>query len=119
MSHTDTPFRVFLRFEINPGMESDFEKAWMSIGDVITEHPANLGQWLMRDTEQESVYYVMSDWVDEKRFREFEHSDAHVEHRTKLHPYRHGGGMHVMEGVAFLPARRDTGARGAPLGESS
>ncbi|MEV6591733.1 antibiotic biosynthesis monooxygenase family protein [Streptomyces acidicola] len=97
-------FRVLLRFEINPGMEADFECTWLSIGNVITGHPANLGQWLMRSAEEESVYYVISDWVDEKRFREFEHSDAHVEHRTKLHPYRRGGAMHIMSGVHFLPA---------------
>ena len=106
MAENTKPFRVFLRFEINKGMEAEFEKTWLSIGDVITGHPANLGQWLLKDAEEESVYYVISDWVDEKRFREFEHSDAHLEHRKKLHPYRHGGGMHVMETVAYLPSQR-------------
>ncbi|MER5772340.1 antibiotic biosynthesis monooxygenase family protein [Streptomyces sp. NPDC001985] len=112
MAERDLPFRVFLRFEINPGMEDGFEETWLSIGDVITGHPANLGQWLMRDAAEKSVYYVISDWVDERRFREFEHSDAHVEHRARLHPYRHGGGMHLMDGVAHLPgaAARAPGA---------
>ncbi|MPY48853.1 antibiotic biosynthesis monooxygenase family protein [Streptomyces acidicola] len=104
-------FRVLLRFEINPGMEADFERTWLSIGNVITGHPANLGQRLMRSAEEESVYYVISDWVDEKHFREFEHSDAHVEHRTKLHPYRRGGAMHIMSGVHFLPSASAGGAR--------
>ncbi|WP_214321481.1 antibiotic biosynthesis monooxygenase family protein [Nonomuraea sediminis] len=89
-------FRVLLRFEINPGMEKGFEDTWLSIGSVITGDPGNLGQWLMRDAEEQSVYYVMSDWLDEKHFREFEHSAAHVEHRTKLHPYRRGGSMQTM-----------------------
>lgn len=95
-------FRVLLRFELNPGMEKGFEDTWLSIGRVITDHPANLGQWLLRDSEQDSVYYVISDWIDEKRFREFEHSPEHVEHRTKLHPYRRGGAMHTMTVVHEL-----------------
>jgi heme-degrading monooxygenase HmoA len=97
-------FRVMLRFDINPGMEADFEQTWLSIGSVITDHPANLGQWLMKDSAQDSTYYVISDWVDEPRFREFEHSDEHVEHRKKLHPYRHGGAMFTMNVVFALPA---------------
>lgn len=95
-------FRVMLRFDINPGMEAGFEQTWLAIGSVITGHPANLGQWLLRSTEEPSTYYVISDWVDEPRFREFEHSDAHVEHRRKLHPYRHGGAMYLMETVYAL-----------------
>lgn len=97
-------FRVMLRFDINPGMEKGFEETWLSIGSVITDHPANLGQWLMKDSEKDSTYYVISDWVDEPRFREFEHSDEHVEHRKKLHPYRHGGAMWTMNVVYALPA---------------
>ncbi|WBB81515.1 antibiotic biosynthesis monooxygenase [Micromonospora sp. WMMD882] len=96
---TDTAFRVMLRFDINPGMEDGFEQTWHSIGNVITEHPANLGQWLLKDSEKDHTYYVISDWVDEPRFREFEHSDGHVEHRKKLHPYRHGGAMWTMNVV--------------------
>ncbi|MEV0381382.1 antibiotic biosynthesis monooxygenase [Nonomuraea sp. NPDC050643] len=96
-------FRVLLRFDINPGMEKGFEDTWLSIGSVITGHPANIGQWLLRDSEQDSVYYVVSDWLDEKRFREFEHSDEHVEHRKKLHPYRKGGAMSTMSVVHALP----------------
>ena len=42
------------------------------IGSVITGHPANRGQWLLRSTEDASTYYVISDWVDEPSFREFE-----------------------------------------------
>jgi heme-degrading monooxygenase HmoA len=95
-------FRVMLRFEINPGMETDFERTWLSIGNVITDHPANIGQWLTKSTEEDAVYYVVSDWVDEPRFREFEHSAEHVEHRKKLHPFRHGGAMYTMNMVYAL-----------------
>ncbi|GII80974.1 antibiotic biosynthesis monooxygenase [Sphaerisporangium rufum] len=95
-------FRVMLRMQIIPGKEADFERTWLGIGDVITEHPANRGQWLMRGAEEESVYYIISDWVDEPRFREFETSAEHLEHRTKLHPYRSGGSMTTMTVVAHL-----------------
>lgn len=96
-------FRVMLRFEIKAGMERGFEEAWLSIGNVITDDPANLGQWLMKGADEDGVYYVMSDWVDEPRFRAFEHSDAHVEHRSRLHPYRTGGSMSTMNIVYALP----------------
>jgi heme-degrading monooxygenase HmoA len=95
----DGAFRVMLRMNIHPGMERDFETAWHSVGSVIVQHPDNLGHWLSRSTEEDSVYYIVSDWVDEPRFREFEHSAAHVEHRTKLHPYRSGGSMTTMQVV--------------------
>lgn len=108
---TTEGFRVMLRMQIKPGMEADFETTWRSVGDVITGHPANLGQWLMRSAEEPGIYYIVSDWVDEPRFREFEHSAAHVEHRQKLHPYRSGGSMTTMHIVhrlagagAVLPA---------------
>ncbi len=95
-------FRVLLRMQINPGMCDDFERTWREVGDSVTAHPANLGQWLMRSAEEPDVYYIISDWVDEPRFREFEHSEAHVGHRTKLHPYRSGGSMTTMHVVCEM-----------------
>jgi heme-degrading monooxygenase HmoA len=92
-------FRVMLRMHIHPGREREFEQTWCAVGGVITGHPANLGQWLSRSAEEDGVYYVVSDWVDEPRFREFEHSAQHVEHRTKLHPYRSSGSMTTMHVV--------------------
>ncbi|MDG4820753.1 antibiotic biosynthesis monooxygenase [Asanoa sp. WMMD1127] len=92
----DGHFRVLLRMNIHPGMEREFEETWHRVGAVITGHPANLGQWLSRSQDEEGVYYVMSDWVDEARFREFEHSDEHLQHRTRLHPYRSSGSMVTM-----------------------
>ncbi|MGA4850166.1 antibiotic biosynthesis monooxygenase family protein [Streptomyces sp. G5(2025)] len=95
-------FRVMLRMQIKPGMEDDFEKVWREVGDSVTTHPANLGQWLSRSTEEDGVYYIVSDWMNEPLFREFETSDRHLEHRQKLHPYRFGGSMTTMQVVAAL-----------------
>lgn len=95
-------FRVMLRMQIKPGMENDFEKVWLEVGDSVTTHPANLGQWLSRSTEEDGVYYIVSDWMNEPLFREFETSDRHLEHRQKLHPYRSGGSMTTMQVVAAL-----------------
>jgi heme-degrading monooxygenase HmoA len=106
-------FRVIIRLDINEGMEADFEKTWLSIGSIITDHPANIGQWLMKSSTETAVYYVTSDWLDEPQFREFELGAAHVEHRTKLHPFRHGGAMYTMSGVYSLigAAHSTAGAR--------
>lgn len=98
-------FRVLLTMHIRPGMEEEFERVWLEVGDAITSHPANRGQWLLRSAEENGVYYIISDWTGEAQFREFEHSDAHVAHRTKLHPYRSGGSMTTMHVVhALSPA---------------
>jgi heme-degrading monooxygenase HmoA len=96
-------FRVMLRMRIKPGMEDEFERTWLAVGESVTSHPANLGQWLSRSDDEAGVYYVVSDWVDEARFREFETSDRHVLHRTTLHPYRSGGTMTTMRVVAHMP----------------
>ncbi|MBO2445582.1 antibiotic biosynthesis monooxygenase [Actinomadura barringtoniae] len=99
---SDQVFRVMLRMEIKPGMGEQFERVWTEVGNVITDHPANLGQWLLKNAEDENVYHIMSDWVDEPLFREFETSDQHLEHRTKLHPYRSGGSMTTAHVVVQL-----------------
>jgi heme-degrading monooxygenase HmoA len=99
MGQCSAVFRVLLRMLILPGREQEFEKTWHDIGNAITEHPANLGQWLCRSAEEEGVYYIISDWVDEPRFRTFEHSEQHLEHRLKLHPFRSAGSMTTMHVV--------------------
>lgn len=114
MSNRGEGFRVMLRMHIHPGMEAEFEKVWHSVGDVITRQPANLGQWLMASEDEPGVYYIISDWVDEPSFREFEHSAEHVEHRQKLHPYRSGGSMTTMRIVYHLRGA----AAEAPRGEA-
>lgn len=102
MPTTTDVFRVMLRMQIKPGMGPDFERVWAEVGDSVTGHPANLGQWLSRSLEEDGVYYIVSDWVDEPLFREFETSARHLEHRHKLHPYRSGGSMTTMRVVAHL-----------------
>lgn len=98
-----TVFRVMLRMQIKPDMGTEFERVWQEVGGSVTSHPANLGQWLSRSNEEADVYYIVSDWVDEPRFREFETSERHMEHRAKLHPYRSGGSMTTMNVVRHLP----------------
>ncbi|KUO20118.1 antibiotic biosynthesis monooxygenase family protein [Streptomyces dysideae] len=104
-------FRVLLRMEIEPGREADFEKAWLAGTDAVTGHPANLGQSLAREQGPGSTYVIVSDWVDEPRFREFEESPAHLEHRATLHPFRKGGTFHVMEVLHRIEGRAADGAR--------
>ncbi|MEV0980899.1 antibiotic biosynthesis monooxygenase family protein [Streptomyces sp. NPDC049915] len=92
MTHT-----VILRMEIFPEKSADFERTWREVGEAISREPDNLGQTLVRDTEQEGVYWVLTDWTDEPRFRAFELSPQHVEHRRRLAPYRRDGAMNVTE----------------------
>jgi heme-degrading monooxygenase HmoA len=98
-------FRVMLRMQVKPGMEDEFERTWAAVGAAVTENRANLGQWLARSHEEPGVYYIASDWVDEPRFRAFEHSGAHVRHRAALQPLRVGGSMTTARIVRFMPGR--------------
>ncbi|MCG5219143.1 antibiotic biosynthesis monooxygenase family protein [Streptosporangium sp. KLBMP 9127] len=100
-------FRVMLRMQIRPGMEQEFEQTWYEIGGEITGHSANLGQWLAKSAEEAGVYYVVSDWIDEPRFRGFECSTGHRDHRARLHPYRSSGSMTTMHVIFAM-----TGAGG-------
>jgi heme-degrading monooxygenase HmoA len=97
--------------QIKPGAEADFERTWLEVGDSVTTHPANVGQWLSRSDEGAGIYYIVSDWVDEPRFREFETSQRHVEHRQKLHPFRSAGSMSTQQVVAHLPGAASSGNR--------
>ncbi|MGW4206208.1 antibiotic biosynthesis monooxygenase family protein [Streptomyces sp. NPDC004726] len=95
-------FRVLLTVRVKPGLESDFEKAWAQGSAEVTAQPANLGHTLARSAQEDSVYYVVSDWTDRHSFLAFESSAEHVAHREKLHPYRNGGSlamMHLVEGA--------------------
>jgi heme-degrading monooxygenase HmoA len=96
MTPAEGVFRVMLRMEIRADLEREFEETWCKIGGGITNDPANLGQWLSKSTEENGVYYIISDWVDEHRFRRFERSKDHLAHRAKLHPYRTAGSMTTM-----------------------
>ncbi|MGH3645682.1 MAG: antibiotic biosynthesis monooxygenase family protein [Micromonosporaceae bacterium] len=89
-------FRVTLRMEIHPGKGEEFEQAWRDGADVITSQPENLGQWLSRSADEENVYYIVSDWIDEPGFRRYETSPEHLAHRQELHPYRAKGSMSTM-----------------------
>jgi len=104
-------FRVMLRMQIKPGREAEFERTWAAVGDAVTRHRANLGQWLARSDEEQGVYYIASDWVDEPQFRQFEHSEAHRHHRALLHPLRAGGSMTTAHIVAFMPGVGRVGGR--------
>ncbi|KWX04667.1 antibiotic biosynthesis monooxygenase [Carbonactinospora thermoautotrophica] len=96
-------FRVELTMRIHPGKEAEFERTWLSIGEAVTSHPANLGQWLSRSADDVGTYVIVSDWVDEQRFREFERSERHRVHREMLHPLRASGSMTTMTVLYYLP----------------
>ncbi|MBO8198092.1 NAD-binding protein [Streptomyces smyrnaeus] len=97
------PFRVMLRMEVHPGRRQEFERTWLQVATGIAREPANRGQKLVRSVDDEHVYYVFTDWADESSFRTFELSEAHVENRRRLQPFRRGGEMVVTETVHDLP----------------
>jgi heme-degrading monooxygenase HmoA len=101
-------YRVVLRMQVRPGLQERFEQAWSDGARLIARERANLGQWLSRSDEEEGVYYIVSDWVDELSFREYERSERHRLHRERLHPYRSSGSMSTMR---IVEATIGSGAR--------
>lgn len=89
-------FRVLLRLRVHAGMEEEFERVWAANTAVVACHPANRGQFLAKSATERSVYYISSDWTDERGFRAFENSRDHLEHRSMLHPYRSEGSIVLM-----------------------
>ncbi|MDL4774130.1 MULTISPECIES: antibiotic biosynthesis monooxygenase family protein [Thermomonosporaceae] len=114
MAATSGIFRVMLRMSIHPGKEREFEETWYKVGHAITEHPANLRQWLSRCDDEDGAYYVVSDWVSEPGFREFERSPEHLDHRTRLHPFRASASMVTMHVVYEMTGRALAGGTPAP-----
>ncbi|MEU3193209.1 NAD(P)-binding domain-containing protein [Streptomyces sp. NPDC006992] len=112
------PFRVMLRMEIHPGKEQEFEETWRQVATGIAREPANRGQKLLRSVEDKSVYHVLTDWTDEPSFRAFELSEAHVENRRRLQPFRRGGEMAVTETVHELPPASAAPQHPAPASDS-
>lgn len=104
MPRPERVFRVALRMQAHPGQERDFEQAWHDGASIITDEPANLGQWLFRSVEDQGVYHIISDWIDEESFRAYERSPQHLAHRQRLHPYRESGSMTTMTMVYAMPA---------------
>ncbi|MEV5985411.1 antibiotic biosynthesis monooxygenase family protein [Streptomyces sp. NPDC052051] len=95
-SATTGSFRVLLTVQVKPGAEADFEKAWEEGSKEVTAQAGNLGHTLARSTQDESVYFVMSEWKDQDSFLAFEKSPEHIAHREKLHPFRAGGSLAMM-----------------------
>lgn len=97
------PFRILLRMEVKPGMAEEFVGVWQDNAAIVGAHPANRGHTLARSTEEQDVYYIQTAWTSEAEFREFESSEAHLEHRGRLHPYRSAGSIAFLELVAEIP----------------
>jgi len=95
-------FRVELTMEITDGHEEEFEQAWLAVGQVVAEHPANLAQWFSRDTEHHGRYVIISDWPDEETFRQFEKEPGHWELTGRLRALRKSGSMTTMTVLRHL-----------------
>jgi len=105
MTTTQSVFRVMVRLRVHPGKGQEFESIWREIAARIATNPANLGQWLSRSADEECVYYITSDWVSEKRFREFEHSPEHAENRKRMAPCKAESSMTAMTVACHVPPR--------------
>jgi len=96
---------MILRIQVKPGTEREFERTWLDIAGETSKQPGNLAQSLMKSADEPSVFHVISDWVDEATFREFSRSDFHLEHRSRLAPYRLDGAISTMSVLHHLEAR--------------
>lgn len=88
--------RVLLRMEVEPGREEEFENVWFDHATAIGARPENLGQCLLTSASEGSTYYVITDWVDEPSFREFERSESQQEYLKQVVPMRVRGSMTLL-----------------------
>lgn len=110
----DHVFRVLLRMEAVAGRDRDFVSTWLEVGALVAGQPGNLGQWLMQGHEESGVFYVMSDWVDEAHFRDFEHGDVNTGNRRRLEAVRTYVSMTTMRVIRFIPSSAQQPAEPAP-----
>ncbi len=89
-------FRVELVMEVDPAHGREFEDVWLQVGKVVAEHPANIAQWLSRSDGENARFVIVSDWPDEKSFREFEYEPGHKELTGRLRELRKSGSMSTM-----------------------
>jgi heme oxygenase (mycobilin-producing) len=115
----DRVFRVLLRMQAAAGRESDFESAWLEVGALVASQPGNRGQWLMRGHDEPGVFYVMSDWVDEAHFRDFEHGDVNAGNRRRLQAVRTSVAMTTMRVVRFIPRSAHQPTEPAPPSQAA
>ncbi|GII78899.1 hypothetical protein Sru01_38810 [Sphaerisporangium rufum] len=108
-AHSRQIHRVMVTMRIHPGMEREFEKTWRDIATTIARHPANRGQTLAKSPADGGIYHIISDWENEERFHQFEHSPEHAANRMRLDPYRDPAGtsmtpMTILERLDHRPA---------------
>ncbi|MFI1768620.1 antibiotic biosynthesis monooxygenase family protein [Streptomyces sp. NPDC020800] len=101
-------YRVTLRMPIRPGMEKEFEEAWLAGAARIADDLGNAGQELSRG-EGDGTYYIVSDWVSKEAFLAYERSTSHQEHRRSLAPYRREGEMTTMHLLHRLTGKGGAG----------
>ncbi|MBP2323127.1 heme-degrading monooxygenase HmoA [Kibdelosporangium banguiense] len=97
---------MILRIDVKPGSAQEFEAVWRKMAGTVSLRPENLDQWLLRGTEDDTAYFVVTDWTDEASFREFEHSAEHLGHRAALAPFRRGGWMETTQVAEHVTGTR-------------
>jgi heme oxygenase (mycobilin-producing) len=109
-------FRVMLRMRIRPGAGAQFEEIIGDIACAVAARAGNLGQQVYREASDPLVYYVFSDWVDDKAFWVHESSAEHRSRIARMGPVRVESSMSTMQLVNDLgegiSRRRGAGSRG-------
>ncbi|MFB7719008.1 TcmI family type II polyketide cyclase [Nocardia sp. NPDC056100] len=96
-------FRKILRFDVARDQRAGFERAWDAMGAAARAHPANLDQCLAYDAEI-GCYLLITDWVDEEGYLDFQRSDAHRNAGPELKQYlRAVARPDIVRRVAPLP----------------
>ncbi|WP_226367038.1 antibiotic biosynthesis monooxygenase [Pseudonocardia sp. ICBG162] len=82
-------FRAVIELEMTGTDAVRFVAEWPRMAEEVAEAPGCLEQWLFGPDRDGVV--IMSDWVDEDAFHDFEAGPVHAAHRTRIASVRTGG----------------------------
>ncbi|MEV4702081.1 antibiotic biosynthesis monooxygenase family protein [Actinoplanes sp. NPDC049316] len=94
--------RVLLQIEIQPEATERFERLWHDHAAHVATLADNHGQTLLRRTDRDDAYVVLTDWTDEPAFRAFERSERQQAYLKELWAIRAGGSMTLLDVVTDL-----------------
>jgi heme-degrading monooxygenase HmoA len=96
--------RATLTMKVQEGREADFEAAWRAVAEQTRSAPGNISQTLLRASDAERTFIIVSDWESREHFGQFERSPEQDDLTAPIRALRESASMRVDEIVAHVQA---------------
>jgi len=67
---------IGMNYVVVPGKEATFERAFQNVLETMRLDPGHTNSILYRDVHNPQSYLILSEWSDEKAFRDFTRSEG-------------------------------------------